>query len=138
MSWGRNRQNGVKAEGDLMKLLEEDGMFTLSLSPNIAGDIILPHFGVIIEVKRVKNAKTFVPSKPNQVKQYERLKKYVDNGMKVFYSILFYDSSKDDLSRDRWRFFVYKPDAEAGKYKMKFDEGISYNDFIVLLFPQKD
>ena len=138
MGWGRNRQNGVKAEGELMKLLEEDGIFSLSLSPNIAGDIILPHFKIIIEVKRVKNSRTFTPNKPNQVKQYEKLKEYVDNGMRVFYSILFYDNNKDGLLREKWMFFEYKPEVRAEKYRMKSGEGISYGDFISLLSSQKN
>ena len=125
-SWGRNRQNGVKAEGDLIKLLRERGIFSLPLSPNISGDIIIPSKNIIIEVKRVKKSKTFSFSHPNQIEQYKSLKEYVDNGMRVYYAILFYDNIKDGLDVNKWRFFGYKDEL----YKMKLFDGKTFEYFI--------
>jgi hypothetical protein len=131
MGWGRNRQNGVKAEGDLIKLLKERGRFSLPLSPNIPGDIIIPSKNIIIEVKRVKKSKTFSFSHPNQVEQYKSLKEYVDNGMVVYYAILFYDNINDGLDVHKWRFFEYRDEL----YKMKFSEGKTFEYFISLIVP---
>jgi len=129
MSWGRNRQNGVKAEGDLIKLLKERGVFSLSLSPNIPGDIIIPLKNIVIEVKRVKKSKVFSFSHSNKIKQYKSLKEYVNNGIKVYYAILFYDNINDGLNIDKWRFFDYKDEL----YKMKFSEGKTFEYFISLI-----
>jgi len=134
MSWGRNRQNGVKAEGDLIKLLKERGIFSLSLSPNIPGDIIIPLKNIVIEVKRVKKIKTFSFSQPNQIDQYNNLKEYVNNGLNVYYAILFYDNIKDGLNINKWRFFDYRDEL----YKMKLSEGKTFENFINLVIFSKN
>ena len=134
MSWGRNRQNGVKAEGDLIKLLKERGIFSLSLSPNIPGDIIIPLKNIVIEVKRVKKSKTFSFSHPNKIKQYKSLKEYVNNGLNVYYAILFYDNINDGLNIDKWRFFDYRDEI----YKMKLSEGKTFENFINLVIFSKN
>jgi len=134
MSWGRNRQNGVKAEGDLIKLLKERGIFSLSLSPNIPGDIIIPLKNIVIEVKRVKKIKTFSFSQPNQIEQYKNLKEYVNNGLRVYYAILFYDNINDGLNIDKWRFFDYRDEI----YKMKLSEGKTFENFINLVIFSKN
>jgi|GEM_PF-2006625 len=131
MSWGRNRQNGVKAEGDLIKLLRERGIFSLPLSPNIAGDIIVPLKNIVIEVKRVKKSKTFSFSQPNQIEQYKSLKEYVNNGMRVYYAILFYDNINDGVDVHKWRFFDYRDEL----YKMKLFDGKTFGYFISLIVP---
>lgn len=126
MSWGRNKQNGVKAEGDLQTLLKEDGIFSLPMAPNIAGDLILPLNGVVIEVKRTKGV-SFFPYQPNQIEQYEKLKNYrMEEGLRVNYGILFYKNNKDSKDRDKWRFFDYKEE----KYKMRKSEGVNYDSFV--------
>ena len=132
-SWGRNRQNGVKAEGDLIKLLRERGIFSLSLSPNISGDIIIPLKNIVIEVKRVKKSKTFSFSHPNQIEQYKSLKEYVDNGMRVYYAILFYDNIKDGTDVNKWRFFEYRDES----YKMKLFDGKTFGYFVSLIVPSE-
>jgi len=134
MSWGRNRQNGIKAEGDLIKLLKERGIFSLSLSPNIPGDIIIPLKNIVIEVKRVKKIKTFSFSQPNKIKQYKSLKEYVNNGLNVYYAILFYDNINDGLNIDKWRFFDYRDEI----YKMKLSEGKTFENFINLVIFSKN
>jgi len=134
MSWGRNRQNGIKAEGDLVKLLKERGIFSLSLSSNIPGDIIIPLKNIVIEVKRVKKIKTFSFSQPNKIKQYKSLKEYVNNGLNVYYAILFYDNINDGLDINKWRFFDYRDKL----YKMKLSEGKTFENFINLVIFSKN
>jgi hypothetical protein len=116
MGANRNRINGVRKEGELQKILEEYDIFSLSLAPNIPGDIILPLHNIVIEVKTTK--KYFSPFSNEKLrKQYEKLLGYNEHGIETYYAIFF-------NFRKEWRF--YKLPLEHTRY----EEGLSINDFL--------
>jgi Holliday junction resolvase len=112
----RNRVNGVRKEGELQKLLEENHIFSLSLAPNIAGDIILPLHKVVIEVKSTKQY--FSPFSTEKLKkQYEKLLSYNEQGIATYYAI-FFNFKKE------WKFF------STPLEHTKFEEGLSFSQFV--------
>ncbi len=112
----RNRINGIKKEGELQKVLEENGVFSLSLAPNIAGDIILPVHKIVIEVKSTKQY--FSPFATEKLKkQYEKLLSYNEQGLVTYYAV-FFNFKKE------WKFFPTPLE------HTRYEEGLSIVQFI--------
>ncbi len=109
MTAKRNRINGVRKEGELQKILEENGIFSLSLAPNIAGDIILPNQKVVIEVKSTKQY--FSPFAT------EKLLSYNEQELTTYYAI-FFNFKKE------WKFF------QTPLERTRYEEGLDIKQFI--------
>ena len=72
MTISRNRANGKRYEGELVKLLRGISLDARLGRSNEEGDIILSKFDIIIEAKSTKNAKYNIRK---ALEQYNRLRK---------------------------------------------------------------
>ena len=116
MSANTNRKKGIAKEGILLKLLNENGILTLSLAPNIAGDLILPLHKIVIEVKSTQ--KYFSPFSSEKLrKQYKTLEEYMNKGLNTYYAVFFKNTNE-------WKFY------KLSLKDTKQNRGISFENFL--------
>jgi len=116
MSANTNRKKGIAREGILLKLLNENGILTLSLAPNIAGDLVLPLHKMVIEVKSTQ--KYFSPFSSEKLrKQYKTLEEYMNKGLNTYYAVFFKNTNE-------WKFY------KLPLKDTKQNGGLSFENFI--------
>jgi len=116
MSANTNRKKGIAKEGILLKLLNENGILTLSLAPNIAGDLVLPLHKTVIEVKSTQ--KYFSPFSSEKLrKQYKTLEEYMNKGLNTYYAVFFKNTNE-------WKFY------KLSLKDTKQNRGISFENFL--------
>ena len=119
------KQRAIRDETNLEKLfntqtLNGQSIYTMSLSSHKSGDIILPHYLTVIEVKSPEAATSFNPTyRENYLNQYYNLLEMQEHGMHTYYGIHF----------TWWEFF----EVRGNPYKMKESEGIRFTDYLKLL-----
>jgi hypothetical protein len=92
----------------------------MSLSSHKSGDIVLPFYLTVIEVKSPES-KTFINPQATESlsNQYYNMLAFADSGMHSYYAIHF----------EWWEFF----EVRSNIYKMKESEGKKLGDFLKIL-----
>ena len=115
---GNNRKNGKKYEGELVKVLKQDGISARLGRSNEEGDVILPDLGIIIEAKSTNMDRYKMSKSPDQ---FHRLKKLPQ---KVYFGVRF---KGEGLSG--WRFYPIP----NGIIVLRKDQGLTLREFVLLI-----
>ena len=100
-------------------ILNGHPIFTMSLSSHKSGDIVLPHYLTVLEVKSPETADVFNPGYKNNINQYMHMLEFTDFGMHSYYAIHF----------EYWEYF----EVRSNPYPMRNGEGKRFNEFLRIL-----
>lgn len=114
-----NRTNGKKYEGELTRVLKEDGLSARLGRSNEEGDVVITDLDIVIEAKSTNNPGKYKMSKSPG--QFFRLKKIPQ---KVFFGIRF---KGEGLAG--WRFFPLPNSIQV----LNKDQGLNLREFILLI-----
>ena len=118
-----NRKNGKRYEGELVRVLRQDGISARLGRSNEEGDVILPDHGIIIEAKSTNLKDRYRISKSPD--QYIRLMKLNQD---VWYAIRFKGEGPAG-----WRYYRI-PDSIT---VLRKEEGYTLNEFLFILGQKK-
>jgi Holliday junction resolvase len=123
---GRNRANGKRYEGEIVKTLRGRGIYARLGRSNEEGDIVIPDLNIILEVKSTsrKNFRMSLNRKTRE--QYYRLLKVP---AQVFYAVRY----KGNGLRD-WKLHPL-PRSVQVLYR---DEGLTLDEFLISLEEHKE
>ena len=113
----RNRQNGKKYEGELVRTLKEMGIAARLGRSNEEGDVILPEINLVLEAKSTHLKDRYRLSKASD--QYFRLKRLKQT---VFYAVRF---KGEGISG--WEFYPIPPNIQV----LYRHEGLSLKEFVL-------
>jgi Holliday junction resolvase len=123
-SVSRNRANGKRYEGELVKALRERGMYARLGRSNEEADVILPGPRILIELKSTDRrvSWTFGNTNPRKTKaQYHRLKSL---NFQVYYAVRFKGTGIGGL-----RFYSIPQEMRP----LRKDDGLTLEEFISML-----
>lgn len=120
----QQKRRAIRDETNQEKLLNNTilnghSIFTMSLSSHKSGDIILPHYLTVLEVKSPETTDVFNPGHKNHINQYMNMLEFTDSGMHSFYAIHY----------DYWEYY----EVRTNPYPMRNGEGMRLNEFLKLL-----
>lgn len=122
----RNRQNGKKYEGELVKLLRENDVPARLGRSNEEGDVILPELNVIIEAKSTNDDIFSILKNEKRKDQFRRLHL---SPAQIFYAVRFKGEGLNG-----WRFYSIpeKP------IILRKNEGYSLKEFLFIVSEKKN
>ena len=113
-----NQRNGSKFEGELKKILNDNGIFCLNLGYNETADLIIVNGKTRLIECKTTHKPIWYRKNP---KQYYRLMEFVNKGKSVYIAIKFIINRKSIIK------FFYLKEAE---YPYSVNNGYTLNDFI--------
>ena len=114
-----NRKNGKKYEGELTRVLKEDGLSARLGRSNEEGDVVITDLDIVIEAKSTNNQGKYKMSKSPG--QFFRLRKIPQ---KVYFGIRF---KGEGLAG--WRFFPLPNSIQV----LNKDQGLNLREFVLLI-----
>lgn len=121
MKISRNRANGKKYEGELVKALRERGVYARLGRSNEEADVILPDLNVLIEAKSTSRPNFRMSMNQKTKDQFQRL---LLVPARVFYAVRYKGKGLNG-----WRFHPL-PDSVQVLYR---DEGLTLDEFLLSL-----
>jgi Holliday junction resolvase len=115
MTLYRNRKNGKKYEGELVKLFRQAGLFARLGRSNEEGDIILPDHNIIIEAKSTNGDRYLMSKNPDQ---YHRLCKLEQE---IWYAVRYKGRGRG------WRFYKLPPSIQV----LHEEQSLTFKEFIM-------
>ncbi len=114
-----NRKNGKKYEGELVKVLKQCGISARLGRSNEEGDVILPDYGIVIEVKSTSLKDRYRISKSPE--QYYRLRKL---SQEIWYAVRY---KGEGISG--WRFYPIP----GSIIVLRKNEGYTLQEYVLIL-----
>ncbi len=110
----RNRRRGKRAEGELVKLLRESGVFARLGRSNEEGDLILPELNIVIEAKSTTLSSYKISTNKSQYRRLSRITQ------EKWYAVRFMGR------HGGWEFFPFPPSIQV----LHRGESFSYDEFV--------